>query len=31
MSAVPDLLADFVALERLFEEQPEGTNVEIVR
>jgi len=31
MSAVPDLLADFVALERLLEVQPEETNVEIVR
>jgi Uma2 family endonuclease len=31
MSAVPDLLADFVALERLLEAQPEGMNVEIVR
>ncbi len=31
MSAVPDLLADFVALERLLEAQPEGTNVEVVR
>ena len=31
MSAVPDLLADFLALERLLEAQPEGTNVEVVR
>ena len=31
MSALPDLRADFLALERLVEAEPEGTNVEIVR
>lgn len=31
MPPVPDLLADFLALERLVEAEPEGTNVEIVR
>ena len=31
MSALPDLHADFLALERLVEAEPEGTNAEIVR
>ena len=31
MSALPDLRADFLALERLVEAEPEGTNAEIVR
>ena len=31
MSALPDLVADFLALERLVEAEPEGTRAEIVR